>query len=92
MRRVALKRKLKRHEVPVRQGNAAYGGVLCGSGADECVVRHAQFFGVVGQYDFAANFVHPASGAAVEERRRQRVAGAVELRRVGVKTHRHELM
>ena len=63
-----------------------------GGGADECVVRHAQFFGVVGQHDLAADLVHPASGAVVELGRGQRVAGAVELCRIGVEAHRHQFV
>ena len=63
-----------------------------GGGADECVIRYTQFIGVVGQHDFAADLVHPASGAVVELSRGEWIAGAVELRRIGVETHRHELM
>ena len=92
MRRAARKRKLKRHKVSGRQTNPGHSGVFRGGGADECVIRHEQLFGVVCQYDFAADLVHPASSAVVELSRGDWIAGAVELRRIGVKTHRHELM
>ena len=56
------------------------------------MVWHAQFFGIIGQHDFAADLVHPASGAIIEQGRGQRVAGAAELGRVGVETYRHQLV
>ncbi len=92
MRRVARERKLKRHEVAVRQRNAALGAMFRGGRTDEGVVRYAQFLGVVGQHDLAADLVHPAPGAVIELGRGEWIAGAIELRRVGVKTHRHQLV
>ena len=56
------------------------------------MIWHAQFFGVVGQHNFAADLEHPASGTVIELGRGQWVADAVELGRIGAEVYRHQFV